>query len=358
MTGGAVRLEPPPSAGSGWRRLALTDDRLEIVGAVSTRHGPGGLQPWRLQHRDLDLYHPSLLGPGACPAGVRLRLRCDTTRLRLRLAASESVPGPHPRVVPLCDLAVDGELRTTRAMPPSGEIEFGGLDGTTAGLEVWLPTAPALRIISVEVDRGARVDPLPPDRQPGWAVYGSSLTHGVGLSPARTWTALAARAAGRRSYCLGYDGGAHLDPQVAAAIGELPVEVITLEIGINVHLAGSFTGRTFAPAVHGFLDRIRLHQPAAPVVVVPPLLSPAHEATQPEHGLALAEIRAQLAQVVELRRRRGDAALHQVATTDLLDDPALFPDGLHLSAAGHRELARRYLECESRLFDRPGPTPA
>ncbi|MGH8920515.1 MAG: GDSL-type esterase/lipase family protein, partial [Actinomycetes bacterium] len=262
----------------------------------------------------------------------------------VRLAPAD-VPGPVPRLTAWCDLDVDGKPSVVVALSSDGYARFA-LDGTLADLDLWLPSAPALRVVSLAVDAGALIEPATPQTGLRWAVYGSSITHGAGLPPTRTWPAVVTRALRRRTHNLGFDGNAHLDPLAAAALAELPVDLLTLELGVNVHLSGSMLERTFAPSVHGFLDRVRVAHPTSPIVVVSPLLCPARENVVPEHGMTLAQIRAILAEAVRLR---ADDALHHVDGRELLDDLGLLPDGLHPSAAGHREIARRYAELESLL---------
>lgn len=322
--------------------LALDGPLVAFGGAIGLQHQADGVQPWRVRVADLTLHHRDVLGPASCPSGVRLRLRSNTRSVHVWLVPAD-VPGAADPRAAWCELSVNGVVRATCPVATDGRVRFAIDPDGQADLDVWLPTSPGLRVRSLVVDADACVEPPRPERGARWAVYGSSITQGAGMPPTRTWSMRAAAMLHRRIYNLGLDGNAHLDPLVAAAMADLPLDRLTLAVGINVHLGESLTERTFAPAVHGFIDRIRLGHPTAPIVLVSPLISPAHDDVVPRHGLSLARIRTELRECV---RRRADPSLHFLDGRTLLTDPIHLPDGLHPSPAGHRELARRYVELE------------
>jgi len=113
-----------------------------------------------------------------------------------------------------------------------------------------------------------------------WLHHGSSISHGSNAaSPATTWPALAATAAGVDLVNLGFSGNALLDPFTARALRDTPADLISVKLGINVVNADLMRLRAFGPAVHGFLDTIRDGHPDTPLVVVSPLYCPIHERT-------------------------------------------------------------------------------
>ncbi len=129
--------------------------------------------------------------------------------------------------------------------------------------------------------------------------------------------------------------------------------------------------RAFAPAVDGFLDTIREGHPTTPLLVVSPILCPIHEDTpgptvpdlaalaegrlrlraggdpteRASGKLALADIRAELARIVE-RRAAEDPWLGYLdgrelyGEADVTDRP--LPDAVHPDSATQRLIGERF----------------
>ena len=342
------------------RAIPLTDGPVSYEGAVDVRAGDGYVRPFRLPVADLDLHHPALVFMAACPSGVRLRLRTDTTVVALEVE-HRFAPMFTART-PVYDVTIEGELVASVSAP--GPEERVVLDGLPAGdkvVEVWLPMYPGVRLRALEVDAGASADAAPDGRR-RWVTYGSSITHGMEAhGPARTWPATAARLLDEHLTSLGFAGQAHLDPLVARTIAALPADRITLKLGINVHNGATLRERTFAPLVHGFLESVREGHPTTPITVISPILSPSREddtvtertlldgTTETIVGeLTLRQMRSILADVVATRVRRGDEHLDHLDGTQLFGvdatDVDLLPDGLHPNGDGYELIGRRFAE--------------
>ena len=124
--------------------------------------------------------------------------------------------------------------------------------------------------------------PAPPRRRSTRVVagshYGSSISHCLeAAGPTGVWPVVAARRADVALDSFAMAGQCQLDPFVARTIRDLPVDLISLKVGINVVNGDTMRERTFVPAVHGFLDTIRDGHPTTPLLVVSPILCPAHE---------------------------------------------------------------------------------
>ena len=158
-----------------------------------------------------------------------------------------------------------------------------------------------------------------------------------------------------------------------ANVRKLPVDLISMKVGINVVNQDSFRERTFLPAVHGFLDTVRDGHPTTPILVVTPITCPAHEdhpgptmgtggpIAAPERppalstgSLSLRRIRELLADVVATRVAGGDDHLHLLAGPELFgpDDLADLPDGLHPNSAGYARMGDRF---HAWAFEGTGP---
>jgi hypothetical protein len=361
-----------------------------VRGAVELETTATGVVPHRLPGWARRQFpDPQLLASEAQPSGVRLVLRTAATRLELTTRPTRhryrGLPSRPPGVY---DLRVDGELfarasaeggsvvttdpatgAVERTSGPPAVVSFAGLPAGDKLVEVWLPHHEATGLVSCRADAPVRAAAR--DR-PVWVHHGSSLSQGSNAaSPSTTWPALAAAAAGLELVNLGFGGGAMLDASTARVVRDLDADVIGLELGINVVNADAMRLRAFTPAVHGFLDTVREGHPATPVVVVSPLHCAIHEET-PGPGafdrdalaagavrfvatgdpadvaagrLTLSVVRAELARIVA-QRAAQDPNLHLVdglslfGAADEREHP--LPDGLHLDAASHAVVGRRF----------------
>lgn len=143
-------------------------------------------------------------------------------------------------------------------------------------MEIWLPQTAIVDILGVRADQPIELAALATGKQ--WIHHGSSISHClVTIAPTHTWPAVAARALGYDNLNLGYAGNAMLDPSVARAIRDLPADLITVKLGINLVNANVMTMRAFAPAVHGFIDTIRDGHPSTPLIIISPIICPLTE---------------------------------------------------------------------------------
>ncbi|WP_131741290.1 GDSL-type esterase/lipase family protein [Actinomadura roseirufa] len=356
-------------------RIDLTGAAVLLAGALDLERTATGLIPRRLpawtRPRLTDPYL-RLMVPR--PAGVRLVLRTDASTLELDVLVTRFRNAHFPFFPVEFDAVVDGGrvvsrpvLHGDRCVVRAGEvvetehgppetIRFGGLGGGWKDVELWLPQAAVVEL------RGLRADgAVEPGRRQGprWVHYGSSISQCAEAGgPASTWPARVARRAGLDLTSLAFAGNCHLDPFVARTIRDLPADVVTLKVGVNVQNLDSFKERTFGPALHGFLDTVRDGHPRTPLLVVSPIICPTAEdragptlqggtgqyvARGGTDGLSLGRIRTLVEEVVAVRAR-DDPWLFQ------LDGRALFGaadagdlyDGLHPNAAGYERIAERF----------------
>lgn len=369
------------SPGPALRPLPLGS--LPVLGASAPELAPHGLVLHRLppeaRTRSPD---PMLALVERMPAGARLSFRTDATCLELDVALQVvALRGEEP-LPAVFDLVVDGRLvesfstveGTRLSLDDEGRlvtvpggpatVRFERLPGDlTRRVEAWLPHAATVTLCAARIPEGAVMSAVGPE-PPRWVHYGSSISHCLeATGPTRTWPAAAALRAGWSLTNLGLAGQCMLDQFVARTIRDLPAEVISLKLGINVLNGDTYRERTFVPALHGFLDTVRDGHPSTPVVLLTPVSFPAGEdapgptavradgtfGTVPRPAelavgaLSLSRIRELVAQVAAVRQ---DPALHLLDGRSLFgpDDAALLHDGLHPSAEGYLLMADRFFD--------------
>lgn len=363
-----------------------------IHGAVDLEQTPAGLLPHRLPAwARAQCPDAQLMMAESQPSGVRLAFQTMATVLELVvLPTKRAYDALPPRPDGVYDLFIDGQLAhqgsveggrvlhidmaTGSASLAEGEaqtLRFSGLPGEGKIVELWLPHDEVTELVALRSD--AALFPVADPGKRRWVHHGSSISQGSNTThPSGTWPAVAAARAGLDLLNLGYSGNALLDPFAARTIRDLPADLISLKIGINLVNKDLMRLRAFGPAMHGFLDTIREGHPSTPLLVVSPIFCPIHEAlpgpsvydmealaegrlsfkaggSADEVGqgkLTLGLIREQLREIVRQRTAGGDANIRYVDGLELYganDNLRLpLPDQLHPDAASHRLIGERF----------------
>ncbi|MEK5467084.1 SGNH/GDSL hydrolase family protein [Paenibacillus sp. FSL R7-0210] len=334
-------LESGKSVGNGKnlknvRSLPLLEDWFH--GAVSLEHRQEGIKPWRIPFRDYDLYPPDGIGGKAeiC-SGIRLRLTTDSGVLLLwfePLAEEASL-----------DCVADGRLvQTLRLAAGAGEARFTGLPPGVKELEIYLPQNTGMTISGLAIDDNAVAEPLA-DRRPRWVTYGSSITQCVAASsPSRTWPVIAAGEIGYHLTNLGFSGNCLMEPMAGRLIRDLPADLITLCVGVNIYGAVSSSPRMFKPLLIGLLETIREKHTETPMVVISPIYGTERETEENPLGFTLPLMRREIADTVTLLQARGDHHLHYLDGLEWFgpSDGELLTDGLHPGPEGYELLGSRF----------------
>ncbi|HET7431448.1 MAG TPA: GDSL-type esterase/lipase family protein [Nocardioides sp.] len=368
--------------------LTTTPISADLVrGAVELEPTAYGVLPHRLPAAARRWADAQLAFAESQPSGVRLAFRTRASRISLETVPTKQVyAGAPPRPDGVYDLVVDGRLAaqgtargghtmtvdmvTGRTELTPGEpvtVDFDDLGDHEKDVEVWLPWNERTELVALHAD--APVAPAAPGSRL-WLHHGSSISHGSDTaSPTGTWPAVAASLAGVDLLNLGFGGSALLDPFVARAIRDLPADLISLKLGINVVNHDAMRLRAFTPAVHGFLDTIREGRPTTPLLLVSPICCPIHEETPgpTEMDLAafgegrlgfraggdpaevaagrltLSVIRRELADVVAQRDDPNLAYLDGLELYGAADATELpLPDDLHPGPEAHRRIGERF----------------
>jgi hypothetical protein len=279
--------------------LTTGDSLVRLAGICElTPMARGGLTERLPTWARAQLVDPSIGFVSSMPSGGRLEFVTDSTSIELEAVFTRLEYGgitPHTTTI---DLIVNGELVASKVLvntdlirfpdPTSLEFEmvhiepsvvrFGGLGAGRKHVELWLAQNASTMLRELRVDDGATVEAPPVSTRRRWVHYGSSISHCMEAEqPTGTWPGVVARAADVDLYSLGLAGQCHIDQFAARTIRDLPADLISLKLGINVVNADSMRERAFVPAVHGLLDTIRDGHPNTPIVVISPIVCPAAE---------------------------------------------------------------------------------
>jgi hypothetical protein len=372
------------------RSIPLTDGSIRFAGILDIEPAAIGVRLSRLPAwTHAQLPDPLTRLVVGMPSGCRLEFRTDSPSIAIDLLVSRIKVGTAPAVPAKIDVVVDGEVTTAEVGggnllavepgepgdPPRVDFRPGdparvevALGGTgERAVEVWLPHTALTEVHGVSVADDARFEPPADDSRRRWIHHGSSISHCLeAVSPTAPWPVVAARRANVNLQSLGFGGSCHLDQFVARTIRDLPADVISLKVGINVVNADSLRERAFGPAVHGFLDTVRDGHPDTPFLLVSPITCPAVEdhpgptvagadgrfvaVPRPREAwigsLTLRRIREILSEIVSTRRAAGDHNLHYLDGLELFgpDDVGDLPDGLHPNSEGYGRMGHRFVD--------------
>lgn len=364
-----------------------------IHGAVELEQLETGILPHRLpawaraQCRDAQLAMAQ-----SQPSGVRVAFTTTASVIELvTMPTKRRYRDMPPRPDGVYDLLVDGRL-LQQASAPGGRVldidmvsgaatmhagapqslRFADLPSGEKTVEIWLPHDETTELVALHAD--APIAALPPSGKRRWLHHGSSISQGSNaIHPTGIWPAVAAGRAGVDLLNLGFGGSALLDPFTARTIRDLPADLISLKLGINLVNLDLMRLRAFGPAVHGFLDTVREGHPDTPLLVVSPIHCPIHEkapgptmfdgkalarglvrfrttgteAEVRQGKLTLTVIREQLMAIVQ-ERAQSDGNIHYLDGIELYgaeDNARLpLPDELHPDAEAQRLIGERFGE--------------
>lgn len=323
--------------------MSPTDLRLSWEGLISLEKTDSWTMPWRIPESERRFFDAgNFLEMAAHSTGVRLRLRSDTCHLQGEFEGD---------ALANLDLLCNGKLVSQELLSQSRNFQFGPLPSGMNELELWLPHNRSFRLRYLEVDADAECYPWP-DQRPRWIAYGSSITHSVSAtSPTQTWVSAVALRMGWSATNLGYSGNCHMEPMVALMIRDLPADILTLCIGVNIHGASSTSSRSFIPAIIGFIRILREKHPTTPIYLISPIFASARETMFNAVGMTLSEVRSQVEEAAKRLTEEGDTFLSYIDGLDLLGpgDYALIPDGVHPSEGGYIRLIDRLLPMLNRI---------
>ncbi|CAN7659490.1 SGNH/GDSL hydrolase family protein [Paenibacillus sp. LjRoot56] len=307
-------------------------------GAVSIETNEAGIRPWRLPHDQLRLFASKVVEKAGEAAGVRLAFLTDSTSVELHVASTEQDRQ--------FDIVMEDEFIGTKTLlAGEGICLFTNLPGSRKRIELYLPLNAAVTVKSLKIDVGATAVPAP-SNEPRWVTYGSSITQcTTAESPAQTWPAIVARHKSWDLTCLGFAGQCHLEPMVARVIRDLPADIISLCLGINVMGGNTLNIRTFRSAIIGMVAIIREKHPCTPLYLFSPIYCPHRERDENVVGMTLVTMREEIKEAVNILTSYGDSNLTYVDGLDIMGEAFVnhLPDQLHPNAEGYKIMANHVL---------------
>ncbi|MEK3915895.1 SGNH/GDSL hydrolase family protein [Paenibacillus sp. FSL H7-0331] len=308
-------------------------------GAVSIEKNDIGLRPWRLPHGQLSLFASQLVEKAGETAGVRVAFMSDSTSVELHVAMTDKDIW--------FDIVIEDELVDTKTLIAGAEIcLFTNLPDSMKRVEIYFSQKAVVIVKALKVDDVASVTPLPKN-QPRWVAYGSSITQcSAAESPAQTWPAIVARNKGWDLTCMGFGGQCHLEPMVARVIRDLPADVITMCLGINVMGGNSLNIRTFRSAIIGMVSIVREKHRYTPLFLFSPIYCPHRESDENLVGMTLVTMRKEIQEAVNILTSYGDSNLTYVDGLDIFGEAFVdkLPDQLHPNAEGYKIMANHILD--------------
>ncbi len=364
--------------------IALENGPVRFIGALDLDRRTTGIVPRRLPNwtrPQVPLFMEIMV---TMPSGVRLEFATTSRTIELDVLPTR-IEISKPPAAAVFDLVIDGDDvrsvatecgdrlkidladrgKATRIRAAAGTVVFTGLPAGMKQCEIWLPANAILELRALRIDTDATIEPPRARKLRRWVHHGSSISHCMeAASPTQTWPAVAARLADVELLNLGLGGNCHLDQFVARTMRDERADVLSLKVGINVVNLDSLKERTFAPALHGFIDTIREGKPNTPFLIASPIYCPSAEehpgptvpnaqgvfVTLPGHmevrngSLTLQQMRTIIRDVVEVRRKIGDANLHYLDGLELFGaaDAGDLPDHLHPNGVGYVRMGQRF----------------
>lgn len=366
--------------------ISLDAPELQFVGALDLEQGKRGISPRRLPAWTKAQFNtPAMDLMVGMPSGVRVRFDTNADAVSISAEVTTIVyQGSLPRTTQFTVVSngVVGEsvpvttphvFHLDRFDPTKVEfvegattvVSFTGLGTHVKTVEVWLPQNARVEVIDISVSDGANVSRTATNSLPRWVHYGSSISHCMeATEPTGTWPAVAARLSQAELTSLGFAGQCHLDQYVARTVRDMDFDIFTMKVGINVVNLDSMRERTFAPALHGFLDTVRDGHAETPICVISPIYCASAEtkpgptlpgkdgkyftlnrtASESFGCLSLSQMRSIIKDVVESRIAAGDTNLSYHDGLQLFNeaDAGDMPDDLHPNAAGYQRMGERF----------------
>lgn len=301
-----------------------------------------GTRLWRVPAQDIETLPKGVQARSKCPSGGRILLKCNTSRLAVRVVAANDVAARR------FDTYVNGRLceapsaQVTKRDQEHIEFElvlFQDLDNREKEILIYLPHLQEVAVKALGVDQATRFST--PERTFARALpvvfYGSSVCQGSGaVHPGQSYPAIVSRELNLDFVNLGFGGAGKAETNVVDLVKSIPACCYVFDLGKSY-------GAQDASAFHAMLHSIRQRHPEIPIIAITPITS-VKEVKEPSYSERSIHTRTVMRDAVMKRIGEGDRQLQLINGEDLLgfkEHHALSKDGVHPSDQGYRLIATK-----------------
>lgn len=294
---------------------------------------------WRMPKGRFDSLPKGVQNRCKAPAGGRIVMRCNTTKLGLRIMplSKGGLKG--------YDVYINGRFfRSAVAEEPGAELSlvlFKALDHTEKEIVIYLPYHQEVMIASVGVDKDTKFN-LPEHKYAKSlpvVFYGSSVCQGSSASkPGMTYEAIVCRELNLDFINLGFGGAGKAEKTVVDLVNSIPACCYVFDLGKSY-------GMQDKTAYKDMLQSVRKSHPDVPIICITPITS-ALEVHSEEYSRKSVHTRSVMRDAVNDLIKAGDKKVHLIEGTDLLgfeEHDGLSKDGVHPSNDGFSSIARKLL---------------
>ena len=266
-------------------RLTLNDLKSITLGAAKVTEENGRIKINRFTEEEVLFYIDRDAKMGRtfsqrCSAAAGIKLNFKTDSKRLKLAAEVSTGGS--RTYFSFDIYENGEpigylsnfrdeeleLDYTVQKFPYGKFEGEFiLSEDSSHIEVYFPWSVTVDDITVELDDGAKIEPIKPMRK--LLVYGDSITQGYDAArSAKRYAARLANFLGAEEFNKAIGGEIFVPGLVEK---KLPFEPDFITVAYGTNDWNSTDGKNFYEDAREFYKRLSLHYPTAKIFAITPI---------------------------------------------------------------------------------------
>ncbi len=323
----------PSEKAAAVRWIEWPDARLEMRGLPWL--GENVPELWRLPKSSKVSVPKAVWNRAVAPDGGRIRLTCNSTRLAIRVQATQEHKKPC-----VFDTFVNGEY--ARSVNAAGTqrldlVCFEGKERNWKDITIYLPHNQEARIFAVGLDADAELKTPPAFTLNRPIVcYGSSVLQGTGAAhPSKTYPAALARRLNLDFVNLGFGGAGKAEADVVALVNQLDACCYLFDLGKSY-------GAPTPERYNRMLDTIRASHPEAPIFCVTPIYSTKEEA-DPAYKKRSEDLRTIMRQAATERRQAGDHLVFVFEGLELFGaaDKHMFADPLHPNDDGNERMAQR-----------------
>jgi hypothetical protein len=294
---------------------------------------------WRVPKGQFDSLPSGVRRQSRHPTGGRILLKCDTTKLGLKVLPMNkgSLKG--------FDVYINGRFyKSAAAEEPKVEAElvlFTDLDRKEREIVIYLPYHQEVLIKGIGVDEDAKFSapehqfagPLP------MVFYGSSVCQGSGaLKPGMTYEAILGRELNVDFINLGFGGAGKAEGNVVQLVNSIPACCYVFDLGKSY-------GMQDLTAFKKMLETVRKSHPKTPLICMTPITS-SREVFSESYSSRSVHTRTVMRDAVTEFTKSGEKNVWLLEGTDLLgfaEHDGLSRDGVHPTDYGYSLIAKKLL---------------